>query len=457
MNASAAQDLHQQVAAYVEHRTGLSFTGSQGRRFRQAVTRTLPDVPTRAPRGAEPLTEEAFSSLCEALTVQESYFFREPAKLALVRKYLLPGLAARRAPLRVWSAGCAAGEEAYTLAALLTEAGFAGRYRVLGTDLSEDAVAAARRGSYTRWSVRGLGEESLTRIFEMHDSRYRVVDRYRENVSFEQHNLLDSRPHGWGPFELVLCRNVLIYFTPEAARAVVEGLRDSLAPGGWLVLGVSDPLADDVPGLETVVTEHGLAYRRVDLESPVETAAAETMRQTPPSRVGHRRPTADRPGRRQGLSRPVRPPSAPQPEAVPDHEEVLAAAVESLGLAHPAEAERLARKVLTASPGEREAHLVLVQALAEQARAREAVTVAERAVGLFPEDGEVRHFLAVALLERGDAAGAAAAARQAVYLDPTLASAHLVLARAQELLGDAGVARRSRRNGRRLLTEMVDP
>lgn len=445
MTRHQAPEHHEHVASYVERRTGLSFSGNQERRLRQALEETLPTT-AGVSRRAQLLTEEVFDRLCEALTIQESYFFREPGKLAIIRDRVLRGARDRTTPLRIWSAGCATGEEAYTLAALCLEAGLEGGYRVLGTDLSLAAVEAARAGRYTRWSVRGMSESRLDELFEHVGSRYVVRDHLREEVAFEQHNLLDQRPAAWGSFDLVVCRNVLIYLTPEAARGVISALSEALAPGGWLVLGASDPLADDHPALEPVVTAHGLVYRRraSDVSEPV--------RRTSPSlteRPRRARPTSDvrRPQRRPV---PVHQPAdtrSPAP-GIPD---LVAAAEGALAAARPGEAEQHARSVLRVAPGEVAGHRLLVQALAEQRRLDDARSAAEQAVARFPDDAPTRHLHAVVLLERGDAGGAVLAARQAVYLEPGLAPAHLVLARAHELLGNHDAAARARRNGRRLL------
>lgn len=442
MSSPAAQRLQNRVAAYVEHRTGLSFAGSGRRRLDQAVLETLPTRLERVGPGPA-LTDEDFDRLCEAVTIQESYFFREPGKLAIVRDQLIPGARTGHAPLRIWSAGCAAGEEAYTLAALCREAGLGDRYRILATDLSRAAIAAARRGVYSRWSVRGMDQSRLAELFEPAGRKYHVVDRLRENVTFEQHNLLDPRPQSWGRFDLVVCRNVLIYFSPEAARAAITTLADALLPGGWLVLGASDPLADTFPQLEPVRTAHGLVYRRPaeEPDAPLQPPAARRVRSEKRAR---RRPTAPRPP---GPQRP-----APRAD-IPDLESLADAAQRELAAARPAEAEKQARAILRSAPDERTAHHLLIQSLAEQGRTADAVAAANRAVALFPDDAESRYLQAVALLERGDAQAAAAVARQAVYLDPASAPAHLVLGRAQELLGNTRAAGRARRVGRDLLTE----
>jgi chemotaxis protein methyltransferase CheR len=261
MSRRGTGDVSASVASYLERRTGLNFTGSGGRRLHDVLDASLRGSGRAAPETGV-VSEDAFERLCEKLTVQESYFFREPGKLAIVRDHVLATHAPGRQPLRVWSAGCATGEEPYTLAALCQEAGLGGRYRILGTDLSPAAIDEAREGCYSRWSVRGMDPTRVAELFDKAGSRFRVVDRLRENVSFARHNLMDPRPPEWGQFDVVMCRNVLIYLTPEATHAALTTFREALVTGGWLVLGASDPLADTFPGLEAVLTNYGLAYRR---------------------------------------------------------------------------------------------------------------------------------------------------------------------------------------------------
>jgi len=453
---------HADVAAYVERRTGLRFAGSQAQRLHEAIAPRLAPG-HRRPIVEELLDEETFGQLCEELTIQESYFFREAGTLAVIRDRFLPSRSTRSGPLRVWSAGCAMGEEAYSLAILLTESGLAGRYCIFGTDLSEAAIDAAGRGQYTRWSVRGVEEHRLPELFEVTGSRYQVRDRFRKHVSFFQHNLLEPRPSDWHHFDLVLCRNVLIYLAPDAVRAVLASLTAALAPGGWLVLGVSDPLAYGLPGLDAVVTEHGLVYRRcvgtanADVPPmPTSGTPARAGRSGSPPQPG-RAPHQDRPHACVDLTRPgpgsfprtVKPQTPKEPDDQLD--DVVAAAQRELLAARPDRAEELARRVLGQASGDRRGHLLLVQALTERGHKQEAVAAAERAVESFADDVEVRHLHAVALLGFGNAAEALVVARQAVYLGPAYAPAHLALARAHELLGNTVQAERARRNGCRLL------
>lgn len=437
---------------YLADRAGLSFSGSRGRWLRVIVESTIPEPGDGSPDASGgPDDEDAlFERLCEALTVQESFFFREHSKLALLTDHVLPGYADRDRPIRVWSAGCAAGQEAYTLAMLLADNGHAGHYDILGTDLSPEAVAAAKRATYGRWSMRGVDAATVADHFEVSDEGYRVAQRYRERVRFAQHNLLEPMPPGTAPFDVIMCRNVLIYLTPEAVRRAAEAFSRALVPGGWLILGVSDPILDPVPGLQQVATRHGLAYRRLDAEPVGEEpviagtsgAAAERESRTAVRRTRRIRPRApDPPRRAAGVGR------VGQAEV----SELVEAAERALELGKPAEAAALAGEAVERAPGHCPAHRALIQGLAEDGRLDQAAAAAARAMSAFPADALVRNLCAVVLLEQGQLLEAAALARQAVYLDPDLAVAHLVLARAREGLGDDRAASRARRNARQLL------
>lgn len=419
------------VADYVTTRAGLAFAGARETSLRESLDRALEAEPTLA---TVPLESDAFARLCDFLTVQESFFFREPAKLVLLRDRLL-GKRSDARPLRVWSAGCAAGEEAYTLAAVLHAAGFAGRYTVLGTDLSGAAVAAAREATYGPWALRDLDDREVSRIFTREDHEFRVRSHLRRGVEFLQHNLLEPLPPEVGTFDVVFCRNLLIYLTPDAVTRAASMLAASLAPGGWLVTGVSDPVLDHVGGLETVLTAQGVAYQRAiarPRESP-QPAPAPAPLESPATGV------ATRPARGSSV----------------DAGELLARADHALRKAQPRAAERLARRVLVAVPRSREAHCLLVLALGQAGMLAESLEAAATAVAMFPADGNVHHLYAVMLLESGDVAGAMKAATRAVQLAPDLPSAHLLLARSHELLGHVDEARSSRRHGRQLIAAEI--
>lgn len=432
-----------EVAAFLGERTGLDFSGARGRWLRDFLAT---DGRYGASWRARLLAgdEEAFATLCELATVQESFFFREPTTLDFLSRTVLPDLADRPGELRVWSAGCADGQEAYTLAVLLADAGLAGRARVLGTDLSRAAVDNAREAVFGRWSLRGVDTSTVGRCFLPAGKGFTVDPRTHAPVEFEQHNLLSTAPPTPVPFDLVLCRNVLIYLTPDAVRRAGTLLAGSLRPGGWLVTGVSDPSLDEVDGLEPVGTTHGTAYRRQNTS-----AVSERQTRGAPSRPVRpaRAAPAPAPARATRRTRPSAT-SAAARKVAPSWAEDAERALHS---ADPCTAEQLARAALTAGDDRQAAYAILVRALAADARLGEALEVARRAVEDLPVAAELRGLQSIVLLESERVEEAREAARQALYLDPRSTLAHLALARASELLGDSAGARRARRNGRRLI------
>ncbi len=172
----------------------------------------------------------------EALASQETSFFRDRAVFDRLQNEVFPALAARRdRPLRVWSAGCSTGQEVYSLA-LASEAEGAGGppLELFASDLSERALQKARAGLFSHFEVqRGLPIRMLLRHFEKVDDLWRVSARLRQGVRWAQVNLIDDLART-GPFDVVLCRNVVAQFTPEAAERALAQLEQVLTPDGCL-------------------------------------------------------------------------------------------------------------------------------------------------------------------------------------------------------------------------------
>jgi chemotaxis protein methyltransferase CheR len=202
--------------------------------------------------------------LVEALRVGETRFFRHRAHVQAVQGAVVPALAASRTsgPVKAWSAGCATGEEAYTLAILLSRGLPAPIYQVSvhATDISKEALEIARAGEYPASALDHVPEELRRRAFEtVAEGRVRVAPSIRRLVQFDSHNLTDPAfPH---KLDLIFCRNVLIYFAPDARRQVVLRLIDSLAPGGFLFVGYAESLRD-FEALHPVRTPDAVLYRK---------------------------------------------------------------------------------------------------------------------------------------------------------------------------------------------------
>ncbi len=192
---------------------------------------------------------DELSALARELTVGETYFFRHKDQFNAFCEVALPerfSARARSRSLRLLSAGCASGEEAYSLAILLRERGVEPGFEVSiqGLDLNPDALAKAAGALYSPWALRETSDELRRRWFTPEGRDFRLAKSLRESVRFDSHNLvLDAHtllPPG--AFDVIFCRNVLMYFTTEHAAAIVQRLARALAPGGFLFLGHAETL-----------------------------------------------------------------------------------------------------------------------------------------------------------------------------------------------------------------------
>ena len=263
------------LASLLEARTGQQLTMSRRWRIETALAAllrergiaTLDDLITILVMGREP---SLANQVVEALLNNETYFFRDRSPFDLLTAHALPTLAKRHASsrrIRIWSAGCSTGQEAYSLAMLFAESQPAWRdwtIDVLATDVSTSAIDRARRGVYTQFEVqRGLGIKQMIRWFEECEGGWRAVETLRKPVRFQVHNLLERPPHPGG-FDIVLCRNVLLHLSPEKRTLAFERLASAMAPDGWLMLGAGETVIGQTRKLAADARARGL-YQLVDM------------------------------------------------------------------------------------------------------------------------------------------------------------------------------------------------
>ncbi|GAB6843127.1 chemotaxis protein methyltransferase CheR [Methylorubrum rhodinum] len=252
----------------------------------------LPDCTAYLARLDGPGGRDEWAALEAEITIGETFFFRYAEQFAALRGRILPDLIAARGDvraLRVWSAGCSTGAEPYSLAILLHE--LLGEalpewsVTILGTDLSVEALATAREAEFGPWALRTLGEPERLRWFRRVPARpgrphgaYALRPVYRRMVRFERQNLLsliDGPQPSMGTtlgatlgsnFDLILCRNVLIYFNAEHVNRIVRALGERLQPGGWLLIGHAEPNPAFAQWLEPVTLPGTVAYRPAGTE-----------------------------------------------------------------------------------------------------------------------------------------------------------------------------------------------
>jgi len=204
----------------------------------------------------------------ERLTTNETYFCREPHQLRAFEEEILPLVAqenARERRLRIWSAGCSTGEEAYTIAILLARCGlFEGwDVDVFGTDISRRVLAVARAGSYGTHSFRSIEGEAAKRHLTPEAGRWTVPADLRRRVSFGHLNLLDGGALALvGRVDAIFCRNVMIYFDVPARKRVVQSFHDKLRQGGYLLVGHAESLLHVTADFELVHFKNDLVYRK---------------------------------------------------------------------------------------------------------------------------------------------------------------------------------------------------
>lgn len=261
------------LAGLLEARTGQQLTMSRRWRIETALAAllrergisTLDELITILVMGKEPSLSQ---KVVEALLNNETYFFRDRAPFDLLQRHALPELAQRRGDskrLRIWSAGCSTGQEVYSLSMLFAEQ--PERWNgwtidILGTDVSTACVDRARSGAYSQFEVqRGLGINQMIRWFQECPEGWRAVEQLRKPVRLQVHNLLEPPPHP-GDFDIVLCRNVLLYLSPEKKMLAFERIASALAEDGWLMLGAGETVIGQTNKLGSDINARGL-YRLV--------------------------------------------------------------------------------------------------------------------------------------------------------------------------------------------------
>jgi chemotaxis protein methyltransferase CheR len=378
------------VAELVERETGIEARESQMEALVAAIGRVSPAMDAEGllaalnDPGERPVL---MGRLIDQVAIQETFFMREPRELEAIDWHRLLAAAHSRGSgqVAVWVSACASGEEAYSVAMLAAEAFGQGPapVSILATDISERALGRAAEGVYSKRSMRDLSAARRERFFSGAGDGSRVGEQLRSMVRLRRHNLVaeEAPPLGEEPFDLILCRNLLIYFAARTVEAVIASLESALRPGGQLILGASDRLSSSSQRLAE------FAARR---------PAAASARSAP----GPRR----RPWRQ-----PARAPVEPAPEDATPGAPGVREAIEAANAGDYPAALARTKRILAADPLDAEAHFV--SGLAE--------------------------------LAEGDSAAAVESLRRALYVDPSFALAAFQLGRAQDLRGDARSARRA--------------
>ena len=214
-------------------------------------------------------SEDEFSKLVDVLTTNETYFFRERSQLTALIHEIIPEMLSRqihgKRPVSIWSAGCSSGEEPFSIVMMALEANLVpGRdFRVYASDISRAVLSKARRGIYREASFRETDAPMRRHYFAQKEGLMRISDEVKRHVDFVHMNLLDpAKASLLGSMDVVLCRNVIIYFDLETKKRVMATFYDKLRPGGYLLLGHSESLINVTAEFELKHLSRDLVYRR---------------------------------------------------------------------------------------------------------------------------------------------------------------------------------------------------
>lgn len=364
-------------------------------------------------------------ALVAELTIGETYFFRHKEQFDALRDIILPDVLARNEGtrrLRIWSAGCATGPEPYSLAILLKRE-FAARIAgwhvsIVGTDINQKFLALARDGRYDEWAFRATPDDVRHDCFERVGKQWQIRPEYKNCVNFQHHNLTRNRfpslLDNLAGLDIIICRNVVIYFSRETVAELVPCFHETLVDGGWLVMGHAEPNIELFRDFRTVNTPGAVLYQRDDrpqataVYAPIVAPRPLLPLPEPPRRA---RPVASRPA------------VAPVP--------AVAASAPHEGIGR-------------------------ISDLADQGRWSEALAACDGLIAANALDAHAHFYRALVLEQQGDLDGCETSLRRAIYLDRHFVLPHyhlgLFLSRRDDLAG----ANRSFRNVLALLKQLPD-
>jgi chemotaxis protein methyltransferase CheR len=214
------------------------------------------------------LANEEWKILINCLNISETYFLRDAGQIEILEKNILPQIIEQKRSskrIRIWSAGCSTGEEPYSIAILLSELLLFTTdwdISILATDINGDSIKQAMIGEYMDWSFRGVPEERIKKYFTLKKNLYRVNDSIRSHVKFIENNLFTT--NYFKEFDLILCRNVFIYFDDPSKKIILEKFERSLVDNGYLLIGHSEA-AHLIPStFETIQFQKSILYKKTN-------------------------------------------------------------------------------------------------------------------------------------------------------------------------------------------------
>lgn len=389
-----------------------------------------------------------WQELISLLTVTETYFFRDQGQMSLLKNQLLPELIERkrdlsltqcnvangefyRPTLRLWSAGCSTGEEAYSLAILVKE--LIPDYQawdilILGTDINQPAIALAQQGIYSDWSFRAITPEIKSRYFRSHKKGWKIDPAIQAMVTFQPGNLMQDNYPAYTSsihdFDLIICRNVFIYFDFNAIAQVIDKFYCSLAPGGFLLTGHTELHTHKTEAFQVKNFPQSVVYQR---HSGLDEKSKDLHPLTPAAKFESRKTE---------IFSPSLPSLGTRFDVNANTQTLLDAAKESLIQKAYADAIQIAKQLIALAPQHFQAYCLMAEAYANFGDYSQANQACQQALQINPLAIEPYHLLAQIAEEQGDHNSAKLFLKRIIYLAPSSVTAHLELGSIYEREGN---------------------
>jgi chemotaxis protein methyltransferase CheR len=432
MNHNLADPLLSQLSAFVTAQMGLHFPRARWRDLERGIGAAAREFGFHDAASciqwlvSAPLTQTQIATLASHLTVGETYFFREPKTFARLEARILPELMhCRRGSeqrLRIWSAGCCTGEEPYSIAILL------GKMipdlpdwhlMILATDIHPRFLQKGAEGVYNEWSFRGIPRGIKERYFtRTKGDGWAILPHIKQMVTFSALNLADdtypSLLNNTNAMDIIFCRNVLMYFTPEKAEEVIHKLYRALMPGGWLLVSPSETSHILFAQFETVNFPDVILYRKPQIGATETGRVGEWELRLPGSPLG-------------GIADASFPAAEEQPKIEASHVAPYPAAAKLYEQGHAAEAAESLGASRSENPADTQALAELARVYANQGQLAAALVWCEKAVAADKLNPGSHYLLATILQERGQTTESMQSLKRALYLDQHFVLAHFAL------------------------------
>ncbi|MFH0968392.1 MAG: CheR family methyltransferase [Methanobacteriota archaeon] len=413
----------------------------------------------------QPLTRDQIKVLAMHLTVGETYFFRDTLNFDFLREKVLPTLIQSRGEtrrIRIWSAGCSSGEEPYSVAILLDQVlqkADDWTISILATDINPTMLARARDGIYGAWSFRDVSDQIRKDNFvETGKNTWKINERAKRRVTFQFHNLMEdpfpSIINETNAMDLILCRNVLMYLSPESSRKIVLQFANTLTEGGWLIVSQVEISQITDPRLIPLRFYGQTFFRKSDkssgspipvVQEPEQDLGIPTYRPVLSPVPAYPVPgyVLSVPSKKAGITLPAVPAVSTNPEQLIDE-------------GRYAEAVRLLEDLVKEDPSHTRIIVLLVRAYASLGNFDLALKWCEQGIASDNLNPLLHYLHAIILEERGDVPAGLEALRRTLYLDPDFILAHIALGSSALKKGKGPEANRHFSNAKMLLERLSD-